>query len=60
MLESIFFEKCLVGNFFVIDQFMNCGSRRLTSVQNFPLRWGFFAIVGNFDCHIQIPQGLLC
>jgi hypothetical protein len=59
MLESIVIETCLVGNFLLLTNLctVTVGGYRLLK---FSAEMGFFDIMGNFDCHIQIPQGLLC
>ena len=59
-LERTVLKIRLVGNFFVMDRFMNSdieGDPILTS--NFSAKLGFFDVVVCFAYHIRLLQGFL-
>ena len=59
-LECTVLKIRLVGNFFVMDRFMNSdieGDRVLTS--NFSAKLGIFDVVASSAYHIRLPHGFL-
>ena len=60
MLESVLSGIVSIGNFFVMDRFMNSdieGDPILTS--KFSAKLGFFDVVASSAYHIRLPQGFL-